>query len=342
MLDGLITRGKLPPSLLFTGPPGSGKELTAMRLAARLNCEHATGGSGCPCASCARVSKIEHPDLHVVYPVPYGDWERSMTFVLESRREDFFNHGEFGNRARSIGINIVRWIIETVSKQPYEGRNTVVLLFEAHLMTAQAQNALLKVLEEPPSSTVLVMVTELPDKLLPTIVSRCQQVMFERLAAEAVASFLGDCRAVEAGEADRIGLIAQGDLKRAVRLLEERFLGIRKDAASMLKMVIDGNARGIIEESETAAGRYSREEVGELLEEIAALLSLVMSLGVTGGGAGELLLGVLGEKRLARAEERDIPGDLSRVLAARRSLGRNPDVELTLSQLLLDLAGKWY
>ena len=166
LLENLISSGKLPPSLVFAGPEGSGKELMAVRLAAKLNCEG--GGAGGPaaagaggetnggnidaasrscgighrCAACAAVRTLEHPDVHIIFPVPHGEMENDLPVVIASRREDFFASGEFRNRARSIGIDLVRRVTEILSKQPFEGRRTVVAFFEAHLATVEAQNAL--------------------------------------------------------------------------------------------------------------------------------------------------------------------------------------------------------
>lgn len=337
----MLQSGRLPHSLLFVGPEGAGKELAAVDLAARLNCETSSNDSARACASCRRVSTLEHPDLHLVYPVPHAEWEKSVLAIMESRREDFFNYGEFGNRARSVGINSIRRVIEAVSKHPYEGRHTVVIIFEAHLATVEAQNAVLKLLEEPPASTVLILVTGYPDRLLPTIVSRCQQIRFDRLSPETVAAFLESFYCVEAAEAERIAAHSEGNLRRGIKFLDERFLGIRKDAVSLIRLVLDGKARELLGESQAIAYRYTREEIEELLAESAGILRLVMREGGSDGGM-DYLDREIGKARLKQALKRDIPSDIGRIRRAARALRRNANAELTMSQLLLDLTGKWY
>ncbi len=267
-----------------------------------------------------------------------------MPVVIESRREDFFAYGEFGGRARSIGIDIIRSVIEKVSKHPFEGRHNVVVVFEAHLMTTEAQNAFLKLLEEPPPSAVLVLVTEFPDRLLETVRSRCRRVRFDFLSAGLVAEFLERFYAVEAGEAKRAALLAEGNLRRGVRLLEEGFEDLRGDAVSIVRLVMEGKGRELIAEAEAVAGRYGREDVAMLLDEVAVLLRLLMraQTGIAAKDERRLVTEMLGREAGEKAAGRDIPSDLRRINRAAGNLARNVDAELTISQLLLDLAGKWY
>ena len=357
LLEGLVASGKLPPSLVFAGPEGAGKELMAVKLAAALNCEGRGPGGACGagerCGACSKIRTLEYPDLHLIYPVPHGEIDTGLPVVLESRREDFFARGEFGNKGRSVGIDLVRLVIEALSKHPFEGRRSVVAIFEAHLATVEAQNALLKLLEEPPPSAAIVLVTEYPDRLLPTIRSRCHEVRFDPLAAGAIAGFLEEFYAVEKEEAKRLAALAQGNLRRGINLLEERFLGIWKNAAAVVGLVIDGKSKDLIAEAEELAGYsearrrnrgYSREDIAELLEEMTILFGLIIRN--RDGRAGESEKGVLadaiGAGRLAAAAARDLPGDIGKISAAIGSLRRNADMELTLSHLFLDLTRAWY
>jgi DNA polymerase-3 subunit delta' len=342
LLGRLASAGRLPHALIFTGPEGAGKELAAVDLIARVNCTAPDGDPWRKCSSCNKIRTLEHPDLHLVFPVPSGDWRASVPVVVESRREDFFNYGEFGARTRSIGINWVREVLVAVSKQPFEGARAGVVFFEAHLATTEAQNALLKLLEEPPASSLIVLVTEHPDRLLPTIRSRCQQVRFDRLPPDTVASFLATYYAVEEQESRRIAAGADGNIRRGIKLLDERFLGLRDDAAAVLRLVIDGKGRELLDESQAISFRYGREEIAALFDEAIALLLQVMRLQDESDARGaDLLNRALGDGRLDKARRRDIPADIGRIRRASGDLARNANTELTVSHLLLDLAGKW-
>jgi DNA polymerase III delta' subunit len=328
ILERMISGDTLPSSLLFTGPDGAGKELAAMRLAAMLECED---GRACgDCSECRKVSRLEHPDVHLVYPVPSADWQKNLAAVIESRREDFLAGGEFGSRARSIGIEQIRTVMERISKQPFSGPRSVVAVMEAHLATTEAQNSFLKVLEEPPPSSVIVLVTGRTDRLLPTILSRCSEIRFDPLPESSIARMLATFLSVEGEEAERIAALSTGNLRRGARLLDERFLGIRSDAEGMVKLVLVGDAVRAPAEAEALAHAYTRDEVADLLGEMTLELRNLMR-----GKGGD-------PETVAAAESRDIPADIGRINLAERSLRRNADIELTLVQLLLDLAGKWY
>lgn len=349
----MLAAGKLPASLLFTGPEGAGKELAAMWTAAKLNCE--TPGTcaafaprdsrrAAPCPACDKIGRLEHPDIHIVYPLPSGPMEKTVPEIIESRRADFMASGEFEGKARSIGIDQVREMIKEASKQPFEGKRSVAILPEAHLATVEAQNAFLKLLEEPPPSTALILVTDHPDKLLSTIRSRCHEIRFDSLQDDVVGEFLAVFYSVEESEAARLAAIAQGNMRRGIRLLDPRYLGIRADAAAMLKLFLAGKAARIPAEAEAAAREYTREETGQLIEEMIFLMRAAMLRreGRLEPGRKAELEKELGAEGLAAAAERDIPRDIRKMETSARNLTRNVDLELTLVQLLLDLAGKWY
>jgi len=150
LLQRSVSRDTLPPSLIFAGPPGVGKRATAVALAQALNCldpENDTDGS---CRQCARIARGVHPDVLIVEPGDNG----------------------------SIKVEQVREAVDRTAFRPFEGRRRVVIIDEADALVSAAQNALLKTLEEPPSSAVFVLVTSRPDMLLPTVLSRCVRLTF--------------------------------------------------------------------------------------------------------------------------------------------------------------------
>jgi DNA polymerase-3 subunit delta' len=149
-----VSRAALPPSLIFAGPAESGTRATATALAQLLNCVHAGEpdiSDACgQCQACVKIARGVHPDVLVVEP------------------------GENG----TIKIDQIREVVDRSAFRPFEGRRRVVLVDEADAMVAAAQNALLKTLEEPPSSSIFVLVTSRPDVLLPTVRSRCIRLVF--------------------------------------------------------------------------------------------------------------------------------------------------------------------
>jgi len=182
LLSRSISRDTLPPSLIFAGPSREAKRATAVAVAQALNCQDqsqvasrksqvVTGDSGpatsdlrlatdaCGhCAACLRIARGVHPDVLIVEP------------------------GESG----SIKIDQVREIVDRAAYRPFEGRRRVVIVDEADALVPAAQNALLKTLEEPPPSSVFILVTSRPDMLLPTVRSRCIRLWFAEGAAHEV------------------------------------------------------------------------------------------------------------------------------------------------------------
>ena len=210
LLSRSVAGGTLPPSLLFAGPAGIGKRLTALSVAQALNCNN-TGlraqGSGLDacgvCAACTRIARGVHPDVLFVSP------------------------GDSGN----IKIDQVREVIDSAHYRPFEGRRRVVIIDDADALVPHAQNALLKTLEEPTPSSVFILVTARPDMLLPTVLSRCPQLRFRPLSAADIAAALM-ARGRKETEARAVAATADGSLGQALQasageLVESRDLAQR-------------------------------------------------------------------------------------------------------------------
>ena len=342
VLKGFVASGNIPSSLIFAGPEGVGKSLGAVGFASWLVCGRGAERNAGHTA-CGKVASLEHPDLHLIYPVPYGDWEKSLAAAIESRREDFFDDTGLGWRVRSIGIDMVRHIIELTSKRPYEGRHNVVILFEAHTLTVEAQNAFLKLLEEPPSSALFILVTEFPDKLLPTILSRCQTVRFDYPQDEVTKRFLERFFSVDPEEAERLSVLTQGNIERAVQSIGGGLSKIAATSGRLLELAAGGDEAGILQAAEKTAFGCSRDEVREILDEMVVLVRFILRRGSLGlsGIERKVVAESMGEGTAKRLEAMGPAELVMRISKAKESIAANADVELTIAQLLLDLAGKW-
>lgn len=156
-LSRTLETGRVAHAYLFCGPAGCGKHTTAIAFAMALNCD-VEPGAGCGrCATCERIAAGIHPDVRTLEPK---------------------------GAAKIIPIEDVRsQVVAAVGLPPHEARARVFLIEEATSLLGPAANALLKTLEEPPASTHFILGTTAPDKLLPTIRSRCQKVSFVALPA---------------------------------------------------------------------------------------------------------------------------------------------------------------
>ena len=158
-----VARDTLPPSLIFSGQAGPDMREMAIATAQSINCLTPTGKGderdACGvCAACTRIARGVHPDVIVVAPDDKG----------------------------RVNIEQVRDVIDRSGFRPFEGRRRVVIIDEADTMLPPAQSALLKILEEPPPSTVFVLVTSRPDMLLQTVQSRCPKLRFQSARREEI------------------------------------------------------------------------------------------------------------------------------------------------------------
>lgn len=277
LLARAVSRGTLPPSLIFAGPDGVGKRLTAIALAQALNCDHpepfaghdsdsggrpvSPGTDACGrCAACTRIARGVHAEVLVVEP------------------------GDSG----TIKIDQVRDAIDRAAYRPFEGRRRVVIVDEADALVGEAQNALLKTLEEPPPATVFVLVTSRPDLLLPTVRSRCHRLRFGHLAESDVAAVLMRDHGFAAADAHAAAAASDGSVGHALRGSSDEAIDARESAARALHAV-SGSAdpRRRLDGARALAGSGEREDVWRRL---LALSSLLRDMSVLASQADEHVL----------------------------------------------------
>jgi len=265
LLARAVARQALPPSLIFAGPEGVGKRRTALALAQALNCEHpqttAAGGTDAcgRCASCTRIARGVHADILIIEP------------------------GDSG----SIKVDQVREAIDRAAYRPFEGRRRLVMVDEADALQSEAQNALLKTLEEPPAASVFVLITARPDVLLPTVRSRCQRIRFGPLSPQDVASVLMGEHGLAAAEAQAAAAAADGSVGRALADGAEEAIDAREAAARVLGAAAFSDVRRRLEAAKVLAG--SGADRDEVSRRLLAMSSLLRDLGVLSAGAAHAL-----------------------------------------------------
>lgn len=225
--------GTLPGSLLFTGRRGVGKQRLAMWLAQFLVCEREPRPCGM-CMPCRSVLELRHPDVYWFYPRPrLKDAAPDMQDVLEdfadSNSERVARHGLYARPSGSEGIFLatIRTLVQRAALAPAMGRRKIFIVGDAERMVSQegadqAANAFLKLLEEPPADTTIILTSSEPGALLPTIQSRVVGVRCAPLSNDEVLAFVRDPAVQEVldkldlprTDADRVALAAgsPGDL----------------------------------------------------------------------------------------------------------------------------------
>lgn len=266
LLSRAVARGTLPPSLIFAGPEGVGKRSTALALAQTINCTAPLTASSdvdtleldaCgECVSCRRIERQVHADVMVLQPGPTG----------------------------SIKVDQVREAIGHTAYRPFEGRRRVIIIDDADALVTEAQNALLKTLEEPPPASVLVLVVARPDVLLPTVRSRCPRLRFGRLSASDITTVLMRDEGCSEAEARAVAVAADGRLGQALRARSGQLGEAREVAHRILRGVASQpeprrrleTARDLV--GRAGSGSADRADVTWRLRALASLLRDVQLL----------------------------------------------------------------
>ena len=243
---------------LFSGPVGCGKESLAIRFAQLLNCETSSEKPCDTCPSCQRFRQLQHEKLKLIFPLPAvrkkkddgsgtsstigkGDMEL-VTEAIAKKAEDHFHKIKIPKSNRIL-IQSIRELRKTLYLKSEPSGRKIVLIFDAHLLSVgmgEAANALLKILEEPPENTTLILVTDHVELLLPTILSRCQRVGIPRLNDIFIQDWL-QMKMVKDSEIQLLAGLSQGNIHQA-RFLNSQPIGdLLKLVNGLVKMITNDN-----------------------------------------------------------------------------------------------------
>jgi DNA polymerase-3 subunit delta' len=229
-----VTRERVSHAQLFYGPEGCGSLALALAYAQFVSCENRLPADSCgECKSCVKYEKLIHPDLHFVFPVIKDKKvnEPVSDYYLEQWRE-FVKHSpyfsinrwldsiEAGNAQGLIFATEASEIIKKLSLKTFESDFKIMIIWLPEKMHLSTANKLLKLIEEPPEKTLFLLVTEEQDKIIPTILSRCQVVKIPSFSNESVELYIMDRFGLERKRASDISRVANGNLIRAVELCE--------------------------------------------------------------------------------------------------------------------------
>lgn len=232
-----VAEQRIPHAQLFRGPEGVGKLALAIAYAQYICCENRTPSDSCgTCPSCVKFAKLAHPDLHLVFPVIKPAGKNSVVcddFVADFRAQvlasPYFGVDEWFARISDdakqgmIYANESQEIIRKLSLKTYESEYKVMIIWLPEKMNVQCSNKLLKILEEPPAKTVFLMVSNHPDEIITTILSRTQHVNIPRLETGELVTGLLTRTGLEITQHDALNTarIANGSFLAALNLLKE-------------------------------------------------------------------------------------------------------------------------
>lgn len=229
-----LRRGRVPHAQLFVAPSGTGALPLALAYAHQLLCFSEIDGEWIENKTASlKFDKLIHPDLHFAFPVaitekvktkPVSDLfiEEWRQFVLENPYRNLFEWIQYlgvEKKQGQIGVDDAQNIIKKLSLKAYEGQFKVLIIWMVEKMNNSASNKLLKLIEEPPKNTVLLLITENEDQLLKTILSRCQILRFLPLPEAVISEALQSKFTKSPQEAHQIAVQAQGSWNKACQLL---------------------------------------------------------------------------------------------------------------------------
>ncbi len=323
-LDRAVRDDSPAHAYVFSGPEGVGKRSVAIEFAAALNCT-SDGEKPCGvCRACLDTLAGRHPDVEVVEPGGICD---------EPEHRD---HAD----SRDLRICQIRRLERVISLSPYNGGRRIAIVDAADTLRTEAANAFLKTLEEPPESTVIILLVEREERLPETVLSRCQKLTFQRLERGAIEGAL-EARGLAADEAERIASAANGRLGWALRAVEDAsLLEERGRILETARRVAHGNRFERFAWAREAEGRGS-DARERYLRELDLWETWWRDVLTTSVGGNEGLINrdheadLVAEGTLYSAAE--IVVFLKSLLQTREYLQQNVDAQLALENLMLDL-----
>lgn len=327
----ILTGGRVPGSMLFTGEQGIGKKLFALELAKALNCRHRDGVEACDeCSSCKRISGSTFP--------PFSSDDDNKERLIWSEHTDLAMVRPF---KQIIRVKPMRELEREANFRPFEGAARVFVVEDADCMNDQAANALLKTLEEPPTTTHLILTTSNPTALLATIRSRCQIIRFAPIAAEEVETFLVNQKNLPAEDARLLARTARGSIGRALAGDVDSYRERRDMMLTVLRaLTVTFDRAQLLRSAEELAAAKDRHEYEQRLDALETLIrdAWALALGrpigtIVNGDLLTHLQQIAGEIRSDQAA-----GWLSQIEELRGTLDVNINRKVASDALLLSMA----
>lgn len=308
-LQNAMDMGKVSHAYIINGETGSGKKTVARAFAQALQCENEEDRPCGKCHSCLQAQSGNHPD------------------IIEVTHD----------KPNSIGVDDIReQVVEDVSVRPYSSRYKVYIISDGEKMTAQAQNALLKTIEEPPAYVVVLILTANASALLPTILSRCVRLDMKPISDEQVRNYLMEHVQIPDYQADICVAFAQGNIGKAIQLASsERFSEIRSSAVHLVTHVKEMDLSEI--SSAVKAVTEFKLDIRDYLDILAVWYRDVLYFKATNDADGivfrENLRAI--QQQTRRSSYEGLESILEGIKKAKARLSANVNFELTMELLFL-------
>lgn len=304
ILQRIVSSGRIAHAYLFIGPEGTGRKMSAEAFIAALFCGKDDACGSCP--ACRKLAAGSHPDLHELQP-----------------------DGQF------IKIDQVRGLQRELTYRPYEAPRKACIIDGADRLNQSSGNALLKTLEEPPGNALMILLATTADNVLPTIRSRCQQLLFSGIPTEEIEAFLIN-RGTDAETAQVAASLANGSIARALSLCSEEIMANR----SAIISAACGLSRKEMIPMFTLGEMFDKERE-KASQAVELLTSFWRDMLLLRSGSGQVvnrdLLHLL-QPETAKRSETAIMENIEQLGRTRNAILRNANVRLALDVLSMKLA----
>ncbi|MCK0130469.1 DNA polymerase III subunit delta' [Flavobacteriaceae bacterium F08102] len=228
-----VERGRIPHAQLFVAPKGAGALPLAIAYAQYILCQNKQGENEHGNHACnLKFKNLAHPDLHFAFPVtttpkvkknPTSDlflteWREFIAANPYGDELSWFSHLGVENKQGLLGVDEAEAIVKKLSLKAYEGGFKIMIIWMAERMNASAANKLLKLIEEPPSNTILLLICENEEQIINTILSRCQKITLNKLSENAIVEALIQRENLDELEARKIAHEADGNWNKAIQI----------------------------------------------------------------------------------------------------------------------------
>lgn len=320
LLQRAVGENRIGQSMLMAGPRGVGKYRFAVALAQALNCEQVRDGAACgSCGPCLRIERGEHADVR--------------TILRESKDPSV----KKDSKSQFIKIEQTRSMCEQAQFRPYEGRRRVFIVDDAEWLLPGAANSLLKTLEEPPPTSLVILVTSKPYVLLDTVRSRCQMLNFAPLNAPEIEEYLKK-RSMPVDEARLRARLSRGSIGHALEIDLNQYRETRDTMLDIVEtLCATGEVAKLISASEYLGRKIEKEEFESHIDALMVLLDDIFHLKLD--APEESLTNQDIAERLRRVSEKirieQINAWVERIEEIFRAMPRNVSRQLAMESMLI-------
>lgn len=248
-LRGMVDSNRIPHAVMLAGPQGIGKLRLARAFSQYIHCHNRIGGDSCGhCPSCIQHQKLGNPDMHYVFPVVKRKsekliisedhrelWENMLAEDSYMSPEKWLGIINAGNSQPAIYVEESEALSETAALSPFKEEKKIFLIWQPERMTVEAANKLLKLIEEPFADTIFVFVSNMPEAVLPTVMSRTRRFNLRPLQPAVVKQAL-NALSVDSAVARTVSLLAEGSISNALKMASRN--GEFEDFSNLFKEIM--------------------------------------------------------------------------------------------------------